>query len=329
MDIVKPLVSVIMPVYCIPETLLRDSIESVLNQTYDNLELLIIDDGSPDNCGVVCDEYVFLDQRVKCYHISNIGVSGARNCGIENANGQYILFLDSDDSIESFIIEQMVTVAMENNADCIICSCHHVNEHERTINRNSIIDKLDLKIYSKEEILHELFYMGKPYDEMEITAVWGKLYKRRLLENVIFDKRMYIGEDFALNYEVLKKTVKVVCISTKGYYYLLRSNSAIHGKYNHKYCHTLNGLKDLISKSDKLDRKGIISRVVNIAIVLFLMIPNTKQFQKDQEIFIKFIKCYRKDALFNNNTRLKVKISLILSYFDFQIMKKLYRIFKK
>lgn len=329
MHIVKPLVSVIMPVYCIPEKLLRCSIESVLNQTYDNLELVIIDDGSPDNCGIVCEEYGFLDQRVKCYHISNMGVSGARNYGIENANGQYVLFIDSDDSLESFIIEQMITVAIENDADCIICSCHHINEHETLVSKNNIIDKLDLKIYSKEEILYELFYMGKPYDEMEITAVWGKLYKKRLLENIIFDKRMYIGEDFAFNYKVMKKTAKVICISTKGYNYLLRFNSTVHGKYNHKYCQTLDGLKDLISESDKSDKEGIISRVVNIAIVLFLMIPDTEQFHKDNEEFISFIKYYRKNALFNSNTRLKVKVFLILSYFNFRIMKKLYRILKK
>lgn len=321
------LVSIIMPVYQIPETLLRHAIESILNQTYKNIELIIIDDGSKDHTGAICDEYAHMDHHVMCCHTANQGVSKARNRGLHKVQGDYVAFVDGDDSLEPYIIRQMVDVCMENKADCAICSCRHLYENDADVRPRDPDPPFNKKIYSREGILHELFYMGKPYDEMEITAVWGKLYARRTIKNVFFDADISIGEDFIFNYDSLKNASVIVCMDSKGYNYLLRADSAIHGRYKHKYIQCLDGFKKLLKKCDKSHRQGVAARLVNIAIVIFLMIPKGKDNAEDERRLIDFIKQYRKEVLFNPDSRFKVKASLLLSYLGFGSMKKIYNIF--
>lgn len=114
------LISVIVPVYKV-EKYIKKCIESIINQTYENLEIILVDDGSPDNCGKICDEYAKKDKRIKVIHKENGGVSSARNLGLEKSNGQYITFIDSDDWIEEEYCEILLTTLKEQNADCAIC----------------------------------------------------------------------------------------------------------------------------------------------------------------------------------------------------------------
>lgn len=320
----QPLISVIMPVYCIPEKLLRMSIESVLGQTYKHLELLIIDDGSTDHSGEICEEYADKDNRVRCWHTDNRGVSESRNYGIERAKGELLMFVDSDDFIDPWLLEQMMDVVRINDPECVICSCHHLKEDEAE-QYESGFSELKIKEYSDKEILEELFYMGEPFDEMEITAVWGKLYKRELLNKVRFESDMHIGEDFVFNYYIFKQTEKVVCMNAKGYNYLLRPGSAIHGRYKQCYLNALKSLKKVIESCDDCDKDGIIARSVNIALVLFLMVPSDQEYNLDREKCINFIKLYRKAVLLNPKSRFKVRGALILSLVSFNMMEQLYK----
>ncbi len=321
------LVSIIMPVYQIPEKLLRHSIESVLNQTYKKIELILVDDGSDDDSGKICDEYAYMDHRVTCCHTANQGVSGARNYGLERAQGDYITFVDSDDSLDPCIIQQMTRVCIEEKADCVICSCRHLHKNSMEEKTNNLKFPVNKKVYSRERILHELFYMGKPYEEMEITAVWGKLYSKKIIKDIFFDTDMSIGEDFVFNYNFLKNALTVVCIDTKGYNYLLRPESTMHGKYKPKHIRSLEGFKKLLLNCNEEDRLGVTTRAVNTAIVIFLMIPEKKCNAEDEKLVIDFIRPYRKEVLFNPNARFKVKISLLLSYVGFGFMKRVYKVF--
>lgn len=115
-------ISVIIPVYK-TENYIHRCVDSVLNQTYPNLEILLIDDGSPDHCPKICDEYAKKDGRVKVIHKSNSGVSVTRNAGLENASGDYITFVDSDDFIEPDMYNQMLTIAAKNNCGVVLCDC--------------------------------------------------------------------------------------------------------------------------------------------------------------------------------------------------------------
>jgi glycosyltransferase involved in cell wall biosynthesis len=113
------LISIIIPVYKV-EKYLEQCMNSVFNQTYRNIEIILIDDGSPDRCGLMCDEYAVKDSRVKVVHKTNGGVSAARNKGLEEADGDWILFVDSDDWVESDVCEVALKTAMENNADIVM-----------------------------------------------------------------------------------------------------------------------------------------------------------------------------------------------------------------
>ena len=116
-----PLVSVIVPVYKV-EPYLRRCIDSIVGQTYRNLEIILVDDGSPDHCGTICDEYALRDSRIKVIHKENDGLSSARNAGLDIANGEYIGFVDSDDHTASQMYERLVVTAIANDADIVFCS---------------------------------------------------------------------------------------------------------------------------------------------------------------------------------------------------------------
>lgn len=118
MSNINTLVSVIVPVYKV-EKYLHRCIDSIINQTYKNLEIILVDDGSPDNCGKICDEYAEKDNRIKVIHKSNGGLSSARNAGLDVANGDYVYFVDSDDYIDTKLVEDNLNLAIEHDADMV------------------------------------------------------------------------------------------------------------------------------------------------------------------------------------------------------------------
>lgn len=120
------IISVIMPVYKTEESHLRKAIESIINQSYRELEIVLVDDGSPDQCGTICDTYAGTDNRVQVIHKENGGVSSARNCGLETVTGDYIFFVDSDDTLEENAIEILFSITKTANSDITICSCRHI-----------------------------------------------------------------------------------------------------------------------------------------------------------------------------------------------------------
>lgn len=113
--------SVIVPIYNV-EKFLRRCIDSIINQSYSNLEIILVDDGSPDNCGKICDEYAALDNRIKVIHQANGGLSAARNIGIDSATGEYVAFIDSDDYIASNMYDEMISLMETNDLDIISCN---------------------------------------------------------------------------------------------------------------------------------------------------------------------------------------------------------------
>ena len=121
------LVSVIVPIYNV-EKYLRKCVDSILNQTYKNLEIILVDDGSPDNCGNICDEYALSDSRIRIIHKKNGGLSDARNAGLDIARGNYILFVDSDDYIDETMVEKLYEALEKEKAEMSLCSFVYVND---------------------------------------------------------------------------------------------------------------------------------------------------------------------------------------------------------
>ncbi len=212
------LISVIVPVYKV-EKYLKKCIDSIINQTYKNLEIILIDDGSPDNSGKICDEYAEKDKRIRVIHKINEGVSAARNLGINICSGKYVAFVDSDDWISEDYYEVLYKNLIETNADIATVTYNVVREDNTIIDNdeNLKISSGEIITYSGSEIMRELMLQ-----KTIKNFLWLKLYKKELLCDFQVG---VIYEDIIWTYQVLNKASKIVYIHNKGYNYLKRGES--------------------------------------------------------------------------------------------------------
>lgn len=211
------LISIIIPVYKV-EKYLEKCIESVLKQTYTNLQIILVDDGSPDNCGKICDEYAKKDSRIEVIHKVNGGLSDARNVGIAKAKGKYIGFVDSDDYIKEDMYEILINLIKEYDADVSICNLYDVIDGKEYIRNN----ENGIQEYSRLEILKEVLL-----DKNIQSYAWNKLYKKELFDEIKYP----IGkkyEDIGTTFYVFEKCNKIVVTSKPEYYYLKRSDSLVN-----------------------------------------------------------------------------------------------------
>lgn len=211
----NPLISIIVPVYK-AETTLRRCIDSLLNQSYKNIEIVIVDDGSPDKCPVVCDEYAACDGRVSVFHISNGGVSNARNVGIGYSKGDYLCFVDSDDYVDSSYIQNFMDGLLDKT-DLVFQGINEVRDNDEIV-RKVPSDAL----YDYEEILNGISDINK---HSMFGYVCNKLYRRDIIvgHHLAFRTDISISEDriFALQYMAYVKEMRT--ISKSAYYYVLQS----------------------------------------------------------------------------------------------------------
>ena len=213
----KALISIIIPVYKV-EKYLEKCIQSVINQTYENLQIILVDDGSPDNCGKICDEYAKKDHRIEVIHKSNGGLSDARNKGLEIAKGEYIGFVDSDDYIEADMYEVLYNLLKQYNADVSICNFYTVSQEKIAIKNADN----GIKEYNRIEILKEILL-----DNNIQSYAWNKLYKKELFNEIKYPVgKKY--EDIGTTFYLLEKCNKVVVTGKPEYYYINRQDSIVN-----------------------------------------------------------------------------------------------------
>lgn len=217
MSVKRDLISIIIPVYKV-EKYLEKCLQSVIHQTYQNLQIIVIDDGSPDNCGKICDQYAKLDSRIEVIHKENEGLSAARNLGISKAKGKYIGFVDSDDWISEHMYEHMHQIITEKKADVCICNFYNVIENENKIkNANKGIQE-----YNKLQILKEVLL-----DKKIQSYAWNKLYKRELFKDIEYPVgKKY--EDIGTTFYILEKCSKIAVSGSPEYYYITRGDSIVN-----------------------------------------------------------------------------------------------------
>jgi glycosyltransferase involved in cell wall biosynthesis len=207
------LISVIVPVYNVEKYLPR-CIESILNQTYRNFELILVDDGSTDRSGQICDEYKVKDERIRVLHKPNGGQSEARNEGIEQARGEYINFFDADDFAEKDILEYLISLARKYNADLVVTAPVLLYESGRT---RDLVSSLKEGVYPRKEVYRSILLQTG----IEAQS-WGKLYKKFL-----FDKIRYpvgeIYEDFKIIHEIIEEA-GVIVFGEKRKYFSLKAH---------------------------------------------------------------------------------------------------------
>lgn len=219
----SPLVSVIIPVYKV-EAYLDRCVSSVLNQTYKNIEIILVDDGSPDNCGVMCDNYQDKDNRIKVVHKVNGGLSSARNAGISIAKGDYLSFVDSDDWISLDMIEHMVSCAYNNKADIVSVSYILTDNENQQVPNNQ-----DISVYNREEALEYFLDVGMK-SRVSDYPVCIKLIKKSLFNGVEFPVGT-LYEDYTTNIQLIKKVNTYVKSSKICYFYFQGSQSIVRSFY--------------------------------------------------------------------------------------------------
>ena len=174
----------------------------------------------------------------------------------------------------------------------------------------------------QKALLDDLYYLKRPYQAVEVTAVWGKIYYRSLLGDIRFDPLMSIGEDFLFNYDYMTRIHQAAILAYEGYDYRINDSGIMHSAFDERKCRTFERIRELTAGEQ--DNLGFVTRMVNIAIVLLLMISWANEKPAWAEI-TDFIRQYRKRVLLNPKARLKVRASLALSYGGFENMTKLYR----
>lgn len=217
----KDLISVIVPVYKVEKYLDR-CVESIVNQTYQNLEIILVDDGSPDNCPAMCNKWGKKDIRIKVIHTENGGSARARNIALDIAKGKYISFVDSDDMINNNMLTMLHDIAIEQDAD--IVECGYSIDESVMLGKNFEI--APIAIYNSQMAM-----LANVRDTLFRQVIWNKLYKATIIKKIRFVEGKIIDDEF-WTYRAIGNANKLVHIPTELYFYRQQDESVMHQKYS-------------------------------------------------------------------------------------------------
>lgn len=321
------LISVIIPIYKV-EKYIHKCINSVLNQTYKNLEIILVDDGSPDKCGEICDEYKKSDSRIKIIHKKNGGLSDARNKGIEIMTGDYVAFIDSDDYVDKNYIKELYESIKTNQAGIAVCNYYkyYDNIGKKEYDKKSLNDK---KIFNNIEALKDVL---TTYSVIDVVT-WNKLYKSELfIKNQIRFPFGKLHEDNFTTYKLLYFSNKTIFIEKPLYYYRLRSNSIMTSGFNTRRLDVLEAgveTKEFIKKHLPYLYAYAEANFAVLEIgILNLLVNSSNNKTKDIIVWQKI----KRDILnnffrymANEQIKIKQKICLLISLTGYDV----YRFFRK
>lgn len=315
----EELISVIVPVYKV-EKYIRKCVESIINQTYKNLEIILVDDGSPDACGDICEEYAKSDKRIIVLHQNNQGVSVARNNGLKRCNGKYVTFVDSDDYIADRYCDSLYNLLVKYNSDISICAEEYVrvdcldNLIKMPRPFKSFNGEIEMnKVEALECVLNQEHFDFSP---------WGKLYRREILNDIEFPQN-YLYEDQGTIYKFFINSNKISFTSKRLYYYLQREGSILHTITDSK--RFWNGVKmleqqhaDVIKDYPQL-LKAANSRLISMYFHSFSGACITHDIKLKEYCWDK-IKSLRFSVLRDSNARKKARLASLLSFFGMSVM---------
>lgn len=308
-------ITIIIPVYNV-EKYIDKCLNSVINQTYKNLQIIIVNDGSKDNSEDICKKYQKKDKRIICLTQKNHGVSNARNVGLNYANGKYIIFIDSDDWLEPDMIEVLYFNSIKNEADISICD-YYMNYENKEIAHNKLAKKIILQ--DKSKILEELFDINTFGGYL-----WNKLIKRECIyysnnKYTKFNEEVKIQEDILFLTDIVQKANKVIYMpQEKKYHYRIRENSAVNFSYSQKDLTKLIAMEQFI----KLKHQYMIENLTKIEYdyytlarqgIYILAKENLKDLKlesKIEDISKKYFKIAMKEA----NQKEKIRAILLLLF---------------
>lgn len=281
------LISIIVPVYKV-ESYLNKCIESIVNQTYQNLEIILVDDGSPDHCPAMCDDWAKKDERIRVIHKSNGGLSDARNAGMKIASGDYLGFVDSDDWIAPEMYERLLYAINKDQSDIAACSVEmiwedHTPSQLLTVQENCVLNRDE----AQAALLKE--------SELK-QPVWYKLYRKEVIADIPFEKGKY-HEDVFWSYQAIGNANKVSIISYIGYFYWQRKGSIMGESYSMKrldamgaYCRRYEYMKNHDPALEVAARKAILSNCIYNGQMALLHLSKDEQ----KQIF-RYLKQMKRD----------------------------------
>lgn len=322
----KPIVSIIVPVYNV-EKYLEDCIDSLINQTYNKIEILLINDGSTDKSKIICEKYLKIDDRIKLINKLNGGLSDARNVGIDLATGEYLTFVDSDDVLSNKFIEKMLKVALDTKTD-IVCS-----RYMRFKEKNKIIEaKENIKnvmILDSFKFLKNVFYQ---YDQtLYSVSACSKIYKKDIFRTLRYPKgKLY--EDVAIISDLMEMTNKIAVLDEILYFYRISENSITNSKFNSRKLEIINYCEKNLQKYENNCemQRAVQNMLFARSMEILAIMKNSKYRNKEtEEKLWNNIKSYRKLIIFDNNSRKIAKISAIISYIGKNNVISLNLIYKK
>ena len=300
----EDLVTVVVPVYNV-ESYVEDCIRSIMNQTYKNIEIIIVNDGSTDSSGEVCKKIQKEDSRIRYYEKKNGGLSDARNFGIGLAKGRYIFFADSDDLVSKYIIQYLIKLIQSNDSQIAIASINHFYEGDEPnyINADKEV------VYSKTDALLSFLY------QKDIsTSACGKLFSISLWEKVKFPIGKLFEDNIAM-FEILALCDKVVYGNAQFYGYRHRKDSITTKKFTAKDMDILEIGKIILEQSKKIGMDVYMSAIAyqcSNCLRIYLNAPYTDEFEETINYCKDFIKKNCKPVLRDKNIRKKLRVALIL-----------------
>lgn len=301
------LISIIVPVYNAQNYLDR-CLESLIKQSYSNIEIILVDDGSTDNSARICDDYSKKDNRIKVFHIKNGGVSNARNYALQQISGQWFCFVDSDDWVDLHFVEVLYKNAVKNN--CVISACSYKMDNGEGNKEKSKNEKKLLVLNSSEECICNFINSGLSLNGM----VWNKLYHAELFKGIRFDAAIKINEDCLYTFDVMKKCSKACVTSEKLYHWFFREDSACHKRPDKLDFSAADVFLILLDYTEEIGneeisvslKKNYVSSVIN---TLFFVKFDRKS--PEVAIILKRIKRWRKNVWKNLHFKDKFKFFMV------------------
>ena len=294
---------------------MRRCLDSVVGQTYRNLEIICVDDGSPDGCGAICEEYAAKDDRIRVIHKENGGQSSARNAGLDTAQGEYISFIDPDDTVATDNLEYLYRLLMIYEADISAC-LHYIVRGEKRWKSYDFSE--DIVAGSKECVQRLLYNDGVD------TSAWAKLYKKKIFEGIRFPEGK-LFEDAGTAYRTFLAAKRIALGTEAKYFYMLRENSTVSAVFNRRKLDMLEMTdrmaRDVIAVYPDLEKAALRRRVYARFSTLNQMIHAGPELELERREMIDFIKSNATVLLGDSKVQRRDKLAIILLSIGYPLYK--------
>lgn len=318
----RPLISVIVPVYNV-NMYLKRCLDSIRTQTYQNMNIILVDDGSTDSSGHICDEYANMDNRICTIHKANGGLSSARNVGISASKGEYITFIDSDDFVCNEYMQRLFQLLTDYKADISVMGYQKFTEPSKV---NRCDRNLKIRYFTKTAAISNMWYKKNIN-----CSAWGKLYKKSVFEGITFPEGK-IFEDLGTTYKLFWQADRIVYSSERLYYYYQRNESIMKKKFDLDKMDRITISENLLEWAGNQNRElqaAATARYFLSNVQVLREIPMTDKYREQLQYISANIKKSRTEVMHDRYAKAEIRVIAFCSLFGIGFLKKLGNLHKK